>query len=93
MPLLMECDMCGRVDREYDSKKKICSNCEAIVSKADAEAFKAMQVKFEAHISAQVSILNLMQYLMAEKRTHFEQSFGIKGIELLERALKGVDSS
>ena len=83
--------MCGKVDRSFDPDKKICLACENVVTEANAKAFERMQVKFEAHVSAQVSILNLLEYLLNEKRDRFEDSFGTQGIDLLERALGDVE--
>ena len=91
MPLLRECDMCGKVDRSFAPDKKICLACENVVSNANAKAFERMQVKFEAHISAQVSVLSLLEYLLNERRDRFQRCFGTQGIELLERALGDVE--
>ena len=79
--------MCGQVDRSFDPEKKVCLECELVIEKANAKAYERMQVKFEAHVSAQISILSLLEYLMNERRDRFRECFGTQGIELLERAL------
>lgn len=93
MPLLRECDICGKVDRGFNPDKRFCDDCVERNMQMKQEAFAEMRKEFEAHVVAQVSILNLLKYLREEKADDFLVTFGTEGGKLLDKALADVDTA
>jgi len=87
MTLLRECDYCQRVDREFDPDEVHCTRCRELFAHAMKEAFSNMRDEFEAHVSAQMTILNLLRYLRDERAEAFNNAFGNEGVALLEQAI------
>ena len=88
--LIRKCDMCGRIDEEFDIDKTCCDQCEQLKLDVRAEAFFEIKKEFDSHVAAQKTILHFLAYVRDDRREEFVELFGEQGSKLLDQALSEV---
>jgi hypothetical protein len=91
MPLLRECDVCGRIDREFDVDQPICASCERMAQTVRQEAFERMRAEFGAHVACQMTIVNMLRYVHETQPERFREMFGEYSEGLLKEALADLE--
>jgi len=86
MAMIFQCDLCGRIDQEQHDDKH-CVNCWVALTEARNEGANEYAQQADRVTRSQVTVLNLMRYLMDEKPNEFRASYGPVGMEVLREAL------
>ena len=90
MTIVRECEMCGKIDREFGEENRWCDNCQQIRFDIRKEQYDEVKQEFEACVAAQLSVINLLLWLQKDKPRMFERAFGSQGTELLQSAVQDL---
>ena len=87
MPLLRECDHCGRVEPCTDPNDMICQKCkdlkESLRCQIEGEVWQKMEAKFGYSAAHAASVLTWVGHALDERPEEFRRMFGSVGVKMV----------